>query len=183
VSWLSFDDGYTRERVWDDIPYDTRWLYHAIVETCCAERRYDGRLRWSAALRCSDVPEPDRAVKELIKAGLLDDLGGEVEVRHIDNFLPPEGQRPENLLARKRANQREYRRRKCERGEHDRHCPRECPARVAKRVAGNPGSGRVGTGREVRTKGNQQQTCELCGRSISALRFAQAGPLCARCEP
>jgi hypothetical protein len=93
VSWLSFDDGYTRERVWDEVPYDTRWHYHAIVETCCAERQYDGRLRWAAALRCSDVPEPDRSVKELIDAGLLADLGAEVQVLHLDNFLAPEGQR------------------------------------------------------------------------------------------
>jgi hypothetical protein len=156
VTWLSFDDGYTRERIWDDMPYDTRWLYHAVVETCCAERRYDGRLRWPAVLRCSDVPDPERSAKELILAGLLVDLGAEVEVPHIDSFLPPEGQRPENLLARKRVNQAEYRRRKCERGEHTKDCPAgTCPVKLARalaeakervttRVAGN---GRVGSGR------------------------------------
>jgi hypothetical protein len=150
MTWLSFDDGYTREKVWDDIPHDSRWLYHAIVEKCCAERRYDGRLRHAAAMRCSDVTEPERSAKELIDAGLLADLGAELQVIDIDSFLPPEGQRPENVLQRKRANQRAYRQRKCERGEHDRHCPADtCPdraARVIARVAGNPGSGRVGSG-------------------------------------
>jgi hypothetical protein len=174
MSWLSFDDGYTRESVWDDVPYDSRWLYHAVVETCCAERRYDGRLRWTAVLRCSDVPDPARSAKELIGAGLLADLGGVLEVGHIDNFLPPEGQRDENLLNRKRTNQRVYRRRKCDRGEHTKDCPAAtCPVklaravekvkrdqanaraqealdaaeeeRVAKRVTGNAGTGRDGS--------------------------------------
>lgn len=159
MTWLSFDDGYTRERVWDDIPHDTRWHFHAIVETCCATRRYDGRLRWSDALRCSDVTDPARSVKELLTAGLLLDLGSEVEVENIDNFLPPEGERPENLLARKRRNQAAYRRRKCERGEHSKDCPRDCPARaqrvlsgVTERVTGNAGSGRVGSG-STKTEG------------------------------
>ena len=145
MNWLSFDDGYTRQPVWDDLPYDTRWHFHAIVEKCCAERRYGGRLRWDAALRCSDVPGPERSVKELIEAGLLADRGSEVEVLDIDAFLPPPWLRDEELLPRKRANQREYRRRKCERGEHDRHCPPTCPVRVAARVTGrdtgHPGSG------------------------------------------
>jgi hypothetical protein len=153
MTWLSFDDGYTRERVWDDIPHDTRWHFHAIVELCCATRRYNGRLRWADALRCSDAPDPARSVKELMTAGLLLDLGAEVEVENIDDFLPPKGQRAENLLARKRKNQAEYRRRKCERGEHDRHCPAAtCPARVANRVTGNPGSGRDGSG-STKTEG------------------------------
>lgn len=162
MTWLSFDDRYTHQRVWDDLPYDTRWLFHAIVEECCVTRRYDGRLRWAAALRCSDVPDPDRSVKDLIRAGLLADLGAEVQVLDIETFLPPDGQRPENLLPRKRVNQSAYRKRKCERGEHDRHCPPGCPARpappeqarsrgaTAGRVTGNPGSGREGS---IRVKG------------------------------
>jgi hypothetical protein len=157
MAWLSFDDRYTQQRVWDDLPYDTRWHFHAIVEKCCAERRYDGRLRWSAALRCSDVPDPGRAVKELVDAGLLRDLGDQIEVGQIEVFLPPEGQRPENLLPRKRKNQQDYRRRKCQRGEHDQHCPKDCPARVTARVTGNPGSGRVGSGREKPAPREQQE--------------------------
>ena len=170
MTWVSFDDGYTRERVWDGIPYDTRWHFHAIVELCCATRRYDGRLRWPDALRCSDVPDPARSVKELVTAGLLLDLGAAVEVENIDDFLPPEGQRAENLLARKRKNQAAYRRRKCERGEHDRHCPAAtCPARVASRVTGNPGSGRDGTG-STKTEGRVSPwlPAEFAGTSADA---------------
>ena len=121
MGWLSFDDGYTEESVWDGVPYDTRWQYHAFVEKCCATRRYNGRLSWAMAHRCSDVPEPERCLKELLEMGLLADLGAEVEAVFIDDFLPPAGQRTEVLGPRKRGNQREHRRRKCERGEHDRH--------------------------------------------------------------
>jgi len=150
MTWLSFDDGYTREAVWDDVPWDTRWHFHAMVEACCASRRYDGRLRRADARRCSDVPDPDRSVRELIACRLVIDHGDVVEIESIDNFLPPAGERAENLLARKRKNQAAYRRRKCERGDHDRHCPAAtCPeraARVSERVTGNPGTGRVGPG-------------------------------------
>jgi hypothetical protein len=149
VTWLSFDDDYTDEAVWDGMPYDTRWHYHAFVQKCCSQRRYSGRLPHTVAERCSDVPDPGRCLRELIKAGLLWDHGDEIEAVFIDDFLPPPGQREEQLRPRKRRNQREYRQRKCDRGEHDRHCPRDCPVRVtgypAGHPAGDPGTGRDGT--------------------------------------
>jgi hypothetical protein len=94
-------------------------------------------------------------MKELMTAGLLNDLGTVVEVENIDDFLPPEGQRAENLLAGKRKNQAAYRRRKCEDGQHSKDCPKDCPVkvqRVAARVAGNAGSGRDGPG-STKTEG------------------------------
>jgi hypothetical protein len=147
MAWASFDDQYTRQPVWDDLPYDTRWHFHAIVEACCAQRRYDGVLRWAAVARCSDVPDPERCTKELIEAGLLADLGAEVQVLDIDAFLPPRGERKEHLLPRKRVNQADYRQRKCEKGEHSKDCPPStCPVKLARRVTGgvtgNAGSGR-----------------------------------------
>ena len=93
-----FDDGYTRQRVWDGMPYEARWHYHAVVKRCCDTRRYDGVLPWPLALRCSDVPEPMDAVKVLIAAGLLADRGSDIVVLDIDHFLPPESERPENKL-------------------------------------------------------------------------------------
>jgi hypothetical protein len=51
------------------------------------------------------VPDPDRSAKELINAGLLLDQGAAVVVAEIGHHVPPEGQRDENLLPRKRANQ------------------------------------------------------------------------------
>ena len=185
MTWVSFDDGYTRERVWDGVPHDTRWHFHAIVELCCASRRYDGRLRWADALGCSDVPHPVRSVKELVTAGLLLDLGAMVEVENIDDFLPPEGQRPGNLLARKRRNQAAYRRRKCDNGKHSKDCPADCPVkaqraaeRVTARVAGNAGSGRDGTGRSPKTVGQGQST-EPTSRVRGAEGYAAGGGLTA----
>jgi hypothetical protein len=161
MTWLSFDDAYTEQAVWDGLPYDTRWHYHSVVEKCCATRRYSGRLPWPIAVRCSDVPDPERSIKELIAVGLLADLGAEIEAVYIDDFLPPAGQRPETLGPRKRKNQAEYRRRKCERGEHDRHCPRSCPVRVTGNPPGarhgNPGSGTGRDGLPTIEEENQNQ--------------------------
>jgi hypothetical protein len=166
VTWLSFDDSYTRQKVWEGISYEARWLYHAVVEFCATTRRYDGRLRWADVLRCSDVPEPEDRAKELIQAQLLADLGADVVVPDIESFLPPAGMRAENLLPRKRANQAAWRKAKCEQGEHSRDCPAStCPAKIRRRlereqaaagervtgnetgnVAGNAGTGRDGSG-------------------------------------
>jgi hypothetical protein len=90
-------------------------------------------------------------MKELLTAGLLNDLGTVVEVENIDDFLPPGGQRAENLLAGKRKNQAAYRRRKCEDGQHSKDCPKDCPVKYSAWPRALPVTpGRVGTGREVR---------------------------------
>lgn len=153
-TWVSFDGGYTREKVWDEVPYSARWHYHAMVEECVNGRRWDGVLPRAKALRCSDVPEPDADLAALVTAVLVTDDGPTVRIIYIDQHIPPEGQRAENLLPRKKANQQEYRRRKCERGEHDRHCPKGCPARTIRGGSPDglpvtPGSGiGSGSGRE-----------------------------------
>ncbi len=116
MTWLSFDDGYTRQPVWENLPYDTRWHFRALAEFCGATHRYSGRVRLADALRCSDVSDPQRCLTELFASGLLINMGPEVEVADIDNYLPPEGQRDQSLLPRKRANQASYRRRRCENG-------------------------------------------------------------------
>jgi hypothetical protein len=159
VTWLSFDDGYTRQPVWENISYDTRWHFHALIEFCGATRRYSGRVRLADALRCSDVPDPQRCLTELFQSGLVVNLGAEVEVADVDNYLPPEAQRDESLLPRKRANQAAYRRRRCESGRHDKNCPpSSCPVKLARaqerdqRVTGNAGTGRVGSG-STKTEG------------------------------
>jgi hypothetical protein len=79
-----------------------------------------------------------------------------VELPYIDHHIPPPGERPENLLPRKRRNQREYRRRECEHGRHTKDCPPDlCPAkrskydRVTASVAGNADTRRDATRRDV----------------------------------
>ena len=169
MTWLSFSDDYTGRPVWDGVPYEARWLHHCIVERAAATGRYDGILPRSLALRCSDVPDPEQSLKDLVKVSLIIDWGSEVEAVEIEGFLPPERSRPENLLPRKRANTAEYRRKKCARGDHDRHCPSAtCPAKMAVhnlaaneavtgRVTGNPGSGRVGAGGETTYKPHREE--------------------------
>jgi hypothetical protein len=81
------------------------------------------------ALRSSDVPDPDKCHAELESVGLIVIAADIVELICIGHHIPPPGDRPDVLLPRKRENVREYRRRKCKRGEHDRHCPPDCPQR------------------------------------------------------
>lgn len=173
MTWASWDDQFTEMPVWDGVSYEARWHYVALVTYCCSAHRWNGRMPWRQAERVSDVPDPHGALKELIAADLLADLGGEVELLYIDSHVPPEGQRPDNLLPRKRRNQMEYRRRQCERGDHSKDCPaKTCPKKqgsvtssmagnaegnaghrdsVATSVTGNAGTGRDGAGRGTST--------------------------------
>ena len=169
MSWASFDDNYTDQAVWDGIPYDARWHYHAVVGMCCRLGLWDGRIPATRAARASDVPNPAACVVTLVGAGLLAvEPDGTVVVIEIGHHIPPEGQRDEHLLPRKRKNQREYRRRQCEAGNHSKDCPRgTCPARVTDRVTGNAGTGRDGTGRvgknAVREDEEGQRSAWDCG--------------------
>lgn len=151
MTWVSFDDSYTEQAVWDGLTHDVRWHYHALVELACRLGLWDGRIPASRAARASDVPNPPAAVAALVAVGLLAvEPDGTVVIAEIDHHVPPEGQRPDKLLPRKRRNQREYRRRQCEAGNHSKDCPTgTCPARgrVTERVTGNAGTGRDGTGR------------------------------------
>jgi hypothetical protein len=150
MSWASYGDQFTRQQLWDEVSYEARWHYVALVEECVRGHRWDGRLSNALARRASDVPDPDKAHTELERVGLLAVIAGTVELLYIGHHIPSPGDRPDTLLPRKRENQAEYRRKKCERGEHDRHCPSAtCPvkeqrrrARVSERVTGNPESSR-----------------------------------------
>lgn len=173
MTWASWDDQFTEMPVWDGVSYEARWHYIALVTYCCSAHRWNGQMSRRQAERVSDVPEPHDAVEELITAGLLAELGTQVELLYIDSHVPPEGQRPDNLLPRKRRNQMEYRRRQCERGNHSKDCPaKTCPAKhhgvtvsasagsapvpgtanvLTDRVTGNAGAGRDGAGRVTTT--------------------------------
>jgi hypothetical protein len=149
MSWASFGDQYTRQGLWDHVSYEARWHYHALVEECVRGHRWDGRLPLSVARRASDVPDPDKAHAELEAVAMLYVVADTVELPYIGHHIPPPGDRPETLLPRKAENQREYRLRKCERGEHSKDCPPAiCPVKIAKkqardqRVTGNSESSR-----------------------------------------
>src|SRR5690349_15372187 len=137
MTWASFDDGFAQMAVWDGVTFEARWHYLCLVTYACKTNRWDGRIPYRHAERVSDVPDPQACLQELLRVGLLRDLGPGCEVASIDMHVPPEGQRPENLLPRKRRNQASWRRAKCERGEHSKDCPTSCPRKQGDRVAGN----------------------------------------------
>src|ERR1022692_2514128 len=158
MSWLSFSDDYTHQRVWENMPYETRWLYHCLVEHLTSTRRYNGHTTWVNAMRCSDVPNPADSLRYLMKVSLVTgNEDGEIAVPEIEAFLPPPHLRTENLLPRKRGNQSAWRKARCAKGQHSKDCPAgTCPVKLALKdsvtgnesapVANPAGSGRDGMG-------------------------------------
>lgn len=131
MSWLRYSDDDTRNPIWDGVPYETRWHYRALVECCVG--RYDGRIPLRLARRCSDVDDPDRCLQELAAAGLLKLDDDTATVVYVDDHVCPPHLREEVLRPRQARNSAEYRRRKCERGEHSRYCPKAtCPVKLAR---------------------------------------------------
>src|SRR5262249_52266451 len=119
--------------------------YHALVERCARDRRWDGRLTRQAALRCSDLPDTFRALSTLADIGMVgfEELGDIVQIAQIEDHVPPPHLRPETHLPRKAASQRAYRERRCAQGKHDTHCPKGCPARVTGNRDGNQGGNQI----------------------------------------
>lgn len=180
MSWLRYSDDWTQDRAWDGVTYESRWHLKALIEACSQARRWDGVIPITRALRVSDVPDPEACLKELNAAGFICVTGNEsgdetghapecvtdhapgVVIPTIDDHVPSEANRDENLLPRKRANQAAWRARKCAAGNHSRDCPADtCELKLAKkaaraakaeservteRVTGNAGTGRDGTG-------------------------------------
>ncbi|MBO2461138.1 hypothetical protein [Actinomadura violacea] len=71
MAWLRYSDTFTQQREWDSVSYEARWHYKAMVERCSLGRRWNGRLTIEQARRASDVPDPDRCIAELEKAGFV----------------------------------------------------------------------------------------------------------------
>jgi len=159
VSWLRYSDDFTTDRSWDGVSYEARWQYFAMVEECSQARRWDGALPVTRAVRCSDTPDPDKCIEELEHAGRVLRRGDVVLILDIEDRIPPEGQRDENLLPRKRSNVNAYRKRRCEAGDHSKDCPRAtCPLKngVTTHVTGNAGTGRDGTTTVTAGKNNSR---------------------------
>jgi hypothetical protein len=164
MSWASYGDDFTSRPFWDNCPPWARWHYISLVERCCRDRRWDGRLPLAAALRTSDSPQPEVDLKELEARGLVTITDDTVSIVYIDEHIPPPKSRPEALAPRKRENQRAHRQRQCDRGNHDPHCPKGCPARGGSgspsgSPAGSPVTPGTGTGR-VRDGETQPRTKE-----------------------
>lgn len=155
MAWLRYSDDFTKDRSWDGVSFEARWHYLALLEECSQGRYWNGALPVTRAVRCSDTSDPEKCIDELVRAGRLRREAETIHVLDAEDHVPPEGQRDENLLPRKRSNVKAYRFRQCQQGNHSKDCPRAtCPEKkpVTERVTGNAGTGRDGT-----EKGNQPQ--------------------------
>ena len=70
MTWVRFGSEITRECRWEVVTYEARWHYHAILAECADSERFDCRLPMKLALRASDVPDPEAAIKSLVDAGI-----------------------------------------------------------------------------------------------------------------
>lgn len=135
MTWTRLDDGWTDRPVFDQIPYDIRWHYLALVQFCSRNSRYDGRIRAVDARRCSDVDDPATALAVLAAAGLID-VGEEgwVLIPQIAEHVPPPSMRDENRKERRRNEKR--RSRLHAKGEHIECLPGNCDKAVSSESEG-----------------------------------------------
>lgn len=169
MTWTRLDDGWTDRLIFEDLPYDVRWHYLAMVQFCSRTSRYDGFVRASDARRCSDVPDPAAALVALHNVGLVAPGDGGYLLPFIAEHVPPPHLRDEKRKEAQR--ERKRRERQHKRGDHTycTHDPEEDLSRVTSPVT----SGRDGTGRdgvdnysleeeqETRTRG-----CDICGQQL-----------------
>jgi hypothetical protein len=152
VTWTRYDDGWTKREWFLDMPYDVRWHYVCMIEHCSAHRRYDGILRRHEALRCSDLDDPESAVRDLVTVGLVEENDGRYKLIYIDEHIPPPHLRDDARKKRQKEDTQRHRAHKA--GDHSQCLPGKCPkapqAGVSSDVSAYTGTGQDGTatGRE-----------------------------------
>lgn len=125
MTWTRLDDGWTDRPILEQLPYDVRWHYLTLVQFCSRTSRYDGLVRAADARRCSDVPEPEQALKWLNDVGLLAYDGGQYRVVNIEEHIPPPSMRDERRKERQRDDKRRSRLHRA--GNHTECIPGHCP--------------------------------------------------------
>jgi len=142
MSWVRVGDEFTSDRRWDGVPSDARWFYLCLVSDCSKSERYDCRIPTMLALRVSDIADPSGALDALVIAGFLVINGDEVFISQgEERHMLPVAERERRRLQRQRDDTAASRLRKCQRGEHDRHCPSTCPLRRGSDRGSADGSG------------------------------------------
>lgn len=135
MTWTRLDDGWTDRPVFDEVSYDARWHYLALIQWCSRTSRYDGRIRAADARRCSDLPDPASALGELAAAGLVEVAAdGAVTLPRIEEHIPPPSMRDETRKERQRAEKR--RSRLHAKGNHVECLPESCEKAVSPESAG-----------------------------------------------
>ncbi|MDP9437056.1 MAG: hypothetical protein M3P93_18465 [Actinomycetota bacterium] len=188
MTWTRLDDGWSDRPILEQLSYEVRWHYLSLIQFCSRTSRYDGMVRPSDARRCSDVPDSEAAVSELLGVGLLAVVDGGLKVMQIDEHVPPPHLRDE---ARKTAQaERKRRERQHKKGVHDYCLPDHCEhvaAPVAGEVTRDVGTGQDGTGRENGTSpevGPQHspwptvRRCRVCNSPIDPKLPDDTHPAC-----
>lgn len=141
MTWTRLDDGFTDRPVFDQIPYEARWHYLALVQFCSRTSRYDGKIRAADARRCSDLDDPPTAMAILAAAGLIEvDTDGTVTLPQIAEHVPPPSLRDENRKERRRTEKRRSRLHLS--GDHTECLPERCPNAVSSESEGGPSPSR-----------------------------------------
>ena len=91
MTWTRLDDTWSDQASLSEVDFAVRWHYLAMIQFCCRNDIRTGLMRRVDALRCSDVPDPQRAISALAAVGKLE-LVGETGVRVLDiaEHVPPE---------------------------------------------------------------------------------------------
>lgn len=149
MTWTRLDDGWSDSPILEQLPYEVRWHYLALIQFCSRTSRYDGLVRPADARRCSDVPDPAAALTELQNVGLLALVDGAVKVVAIESHVPPPHLRDE--VRKQSQRQRKQRERMHAKGDHSYCVPEHCPE-VSRPVSGevtrDVGTGQDGTGQD-----------------------------------
>lgn len=90
MTWTRLDDRWTDSPALEEVSFEDRWHYLAMIQRCTRTETYDGTLRAVDARRCSDHPDPAGAIARLTEAGLVEVVqGGKYRVLAIDDHTPP----------------------------------------------------------------------------------------------
>jgi hypothetical protein len=176
MSWFAVDDRFWSHRKVMSMrrsPYytDAVALWALAGSWCCGQavEQYDGRVPLDV-LPALGVTAWRDALDLLVEAGLWEVPDGDAVLFHDWHVWNGAEAKHNRSNEQARIRTAAWRKRKCERGEHDRHCPSEtCPKKAAKRrvAVGDVTPGRDGTGtgrsprpREVRSEEEQEHAHE-----------------------
>jgi len=123
MPWTRLDDGWTEQSVLADLSFEARWHYLCMIQFCSRTKHFDGFIRAVDAMRCSDVTDPEKSLRELIDVGLIvADQRGYMVHRMEEDHAPPvwvRNRTESNKLAKRR--QRSH-----EAGDHSLCLPERC---------------------------------------------------------
>lgn len=130
MPWTRFDDGWTDQQPMEELSYEARWHYVAMIQFCSRTKRFDGSISVKDARRCSDVPDPEACLQELYDVGLIlrKEQGDYVVHRMEEDHAPPvwvRNKTEQNKMAQRR-------KRAHESGEHSYCLPESCDSALGK---------------------------------------------------